>query len=233
MDLLKEHQSQMMKFVTFKESVALLATKYPEATNSQLAEILLRKMLREERPLLEVYFLSATNEMVISSPDANAHNNATSANIIENMYECIINGTAYSSEFSKHVYYEMAGRRISVENYGFKREALQKFFHDIGQDIDVYKSAQPATSADALPFWNTHEKGMETALKFVAGLSIALGKSGSKYRRGEKLNHSAIAKAAQDALIDFNPDVEIVTERQLTNLINEALKKYSPLLKES
>ncbi len=233
MDLLQEHQSQIMKFVSFKETIIFLATKYPQASNGQLAEILLRKMLRENRRILDVYFLSPANEMIISCLDSIAHKNSTSVNIIENMYECIISGMAYTPEFSQHFYYELAMSKVCIDKYGFSRDDLQIFFNDIGQDIDVYASPPSQSLSQGLPVWENDVKGMDTALKFIAGLCLALEKSGSKYRRGKKINRSAVAKTALDALIEFNPDAQVVTERQLTNLINEALTKFSPQLKDN
>ncbi|KMK01572.1 hypothetical protein ABW11_09750 [Pluralibacter gergoviae] len=64
--------------------------------------------------------------------------------------------------------------------------------------------------------------GKETALMMIAGLSVALEKSGGKYIRGGKINKSTVARAAIDAINEHGDGTEI-SIKALTDLINEAL----------
>ncbi|MFP9469240.1 hypothetical protein AB6D37_10920 [Pectobacterium brasiliense] len=66
--------------------------------------------------------------------------------------------------------------------------------------------------------------GKDTALMFIAGLAAALELSGGKYLRGGKMNKSAIAKTAIDA-INTHGNGTMITEKALTNLLNDALKE--------
>jgi len=68
-------------------------------------------------------------------------------------------------------------------------------------------------------------RGKETALKFIAGMAIALEKAGGRYQRGGKLNKSAVATAAIKAMNEHGNGFKI-TEKALTDLIDEAFSQY-------
>ncbi|WP_275211900.1 hypothetical protein [Citrobacter freundii] len=73
--------------------------------------------------------------------------------------------------------------------------------------------------------------GRDTLLKLIAGMAISLEKASPKYRHGNKLNKSAIVRNAITNIsgqgIEFN-----ISERRLTDLVDEALKAYSPKIAE-
>lgn len=73
--------------------------------------------------------------------------------------------------------------------------------------------------------------GRDTLLKLIAGMAISLEKASPKYRYGNKLNKSAIVRNAIANIsgqgIEFN-----ISERRLTDLVDEALKAYSPKIAE-
>lgn len=70
--------------------------------------------------------------------------------------------------------------------------------------------------------------GKETALMFIAGMAMSLQKSNPSCRSGSKMNKSGIARAAAKAITDAGFGDKVVTEKQMTNLINDALKTYMP-----
>ncbi|EAW0463513.1 hypothetical protein [Salmonella enterica] len=75
---------------------------------------------------------------------------------------------------------------------------------------------------------NTH--GMETAKKFIAGLAIAIAANDKRYQRKDGFNKSAVARLAESALLKYGVSIG-VSDRQLTELISEALK-CAPKLKD-
>lgn len=75
---------------------------------------------------------------------------------------------------------------------------------------------------------NTH--GMETAKKFIAGLAIAIAANDKRYQRKDGFNKSAVARLAESALLKYGVSIG-VSDRQLTELISEALKS-APKLKD-
>ncbi|CNC89499.1 Uncharacterised protein [Yersinia frederiksenii] len=65
--------------------------------------------------------------------------------------------------------------------------------------------------------------GKDTALAFIAGMAIALARNNPQCRRGVKMNKTAIARVATQAMLNAGFSGEMVTEKQMSNLINEAL----------
>lgn len=70
--------------------------------------------------------------------------------------------------------------------------------------------------------------GKNTALMMIAGMSVSLEKVGSQYRNGSRLNKLAIARAVSQNLTKVGFKGPVVTEKQMTNLIKEALEMYLP-----
>lgn len=70
--------------------------------------------------------------------------------------------------------------------------------------------------------------GKNTALMMIAGMAIALEKSSKSYRNGERLNKLAIARAVAQNLATLGYQGMVVTEKQMTNLIKEALEVTFP-----
>lgn len=79
--------------------------------------------------------------------------------------------------------------------------------------------------------WNNF-KGRDTALMMIAGMAIALSKSGESFKRGGELNVSAVARAAAQAINRFGAGVD-VTDRALENLVRDALKQHTSKLPNS
>lgn len=67
--------------------------------------------------------------------------------------------------------------------------------------------------------------GKETALMMIAGLSVALERSGGRYLRGGKLNKTAVVEAARKAINDYGRGTEI-TSKAMTDLLRAALENY-------
>lgn len=74
--------------------------------------------------------------------------------------------------------------------------------------------------------------GKNTALMLIAGMAIALAKSSQAYKNGDNLNKSAIARAVSQNLASLGYGGNVVTEKQMTNLIKEALEITLPDSKE-
>ncbi|CNI24925.1 hypothetical protein [Yersinia intermedia] len=70
--------------------------------------------------------------------------------------------------------------------------------------------------------------GKNTALMLIAGMAIALERSSRTFRNGEKLNKLAIARAVAQNLAVSGYQGMVVTEKQMTNLIKEALEITLP-----
>ncbi|AJJ25524.1 hypothetical protein CH49_3576 [Yersinia enterocolitica] len=70
--------------------------------------------------------------------------------------------------------------------------------------------------------------GKETALAFIAGMAIALTRNNPQCRRGVKMNKTAIARVATQAMLNAGFSGEMVTEKQMSNLISEALLTSLP-----
>ncbi|QLX24041.1 hypothetical protein HV271_04085 [Citrobacter freundii] len=68
-------------------------------------------------------------------------------------------------------------------------------------------------------------KGKDTALMMIAGLAISLSKSSGGLMIGDKINVSAIARAAAKSINQFGAGVD-VSDRALENLVRDALKHH-------
>ncbi|WP_337261239.1 MULTISPECIES: hypothetical protein [unclassified Serratia (in: enterobacteria)] len=71
--------------------------------------------------------------------------------------------------------------------------------------------------------------GRDTALMLIAGMAVALEKTGGKYLHGEKLNKSAVAQAATNAINEYGAG-STMNPRTLTNLLKSALEEHAPKL---
>ena len=78
--------------------------------------------------------------------------------------------------------------------------------------------------------WNEFSS-KETSLKFITGMVLTLQKLSPKFRNGNNLNRTSIAKEAISMVMEQGVEFDI-TERQLTNLMNKALMEYAPKIKE-
>jgi len=68
-------------------------------------------------------------------------------------------------------------------------------------------------------------KGKDTALMMIAGMAIALSKSGESFKRSGEINVSAVVRAAAQAINRYGAGVD-VTEKALHNLVRDALKQH-------
>lgn len=123
------------------------------------------------------------------------------------------------------------------DTFGFKREDIEKllgFKFPVAQSSCVKvqgKNIICSDEEDSLPVeWST-SAGMETAKMFIAGLAVALSKSGSCYRRGGKINKSAVIDAAIKSINEFGVGVTL-TDKALRNLLDSALKQHTSNLGE-
>lgn len=71
--------------------------------------------------------------------------------------------------------------------------------------------------------------GKNTALMFIAGMSIALEQAGGKFVRGGRLNKLEVARTAINAINQYGDGTEI-TPKALTDLLNEALSEKAAKL---
>ncbi len=76
--------------------------------------------------------------------------------------------------------------------------------------------------------WGKFER-KATSLMFIAGLAIALEKTGKPYKHGSKINKSRVAEAAINAINDYGNGTTI-SNRTLRDLIDEALDMYAQKL---
>jgi hypothetical protein len=90
--------------------------------------------------------------------------------------------------------------------------------------LDVIQIAL-AKSTSLYEVWGEFA-GKDTALKLIAGMAIALEKSGGKYVRGKNLNKSEVARSASRSILEHGDGID-VTDKALTMLINEALNTYA------
>lgn len=88
------------------------------------------------------------------------------------------------------------------------------------------RSADEATTALAAgPVKWGRFAGKETALMMIAGLAVALERSGGRYLRGGKLNKSAVVEAARKAINEYGKGTEI-TSKAMTDLLRAALESH-------
>lgn len=73
--------------------------------------------------------------------------------------------------------------------------------------------------------------GKDTALMLISGMAVALEKSGGKYFRGGKLNKSAVAQSAIDAINEYGHGTTL-TPKALTNLLVSALEVHTDKLED-
>ncbi|EAB2722587.1 hypothetical protein GUN64_001189 [Salmonella enterica] len=123
---------------------------------------------------------------------------------------------------------------------GFMREDIEKitgitfdigFFSDNYEDEYYESDSEPHKTAEdnnIVAMWD-NKYGMKTALKIIAGLSIAIAGNDKRYQRKGGLNKSAVSRLATNGLAKYGGSVG-VSDRRMTELIGEALK-YVPDLK--
>ncbi|WJM84901.1 hypothetical protein QUF31_17545 [Dickeya chrysanthemi] len=134
--------------------------------------------------------------------------------------------------------------------FGFKKEELQVIFPEliksteIGLKDNISNSSNPLIPQDrddknirsSLPELSQIESGgsfmgKDTALMLIAGLAIALEKTGGRFKRGGKLNKSAVINAAEQAINSYGSGVN-VTNRALRDWLTNALNGYASKLED-
>lgn len=71
--------------------------------------------------------------------------------------------------------------------------------------------------------------GKETALMLIAGLAVALEKTSDSFKRGGKMNKSAVVMGAERAINNYGTGVN-VTSRALRDWLNLALSMHTSKL---
>ena len=89
----------------------------------------------------------------------------------------------------------------------------------------ISNTAEIADNPDQPCKWDNF-KGRDTALMMIAGLAISLSKSSGGIIVGDRLNVSAIARAAAKSINDYGDGVDL-SDKALRNLVTEALKLHA------
>lgn len=90
---------------------------------------------------------------------------------------------------------------------------------------DTLSADEATTALAAEPVKWGNFAGKETALMMIAGLAVALERSGGRYLRGDKLNKSAVVEAARKAINEYGKGTEI-TSKAMTDLLRAALESH-------
>lgn len=90
---------------------------------------------------------------------------------------------------------------------------------------DTLSADEAITAQGAEPEKWGRFAGKETALMMIAGLAVALERSGGRYLRGGKLNKSAVVEAARKAINEYGRGTEI-TSKAMTDLLRAALESH-------
>lgn len=96
-------------------------------------------------------------------------------------------------------------------NSGSSLHSLKPKFNDSKKNLENFDSME----------WGKFA-GKDTALMLIAGMAVALEKSGGKYSRGGKINKSVVAQTATDAINEYGLGTTI-TPKALTDLLKKAL----------
>lgn len=138
-------------------------------------------------------------------------------------------------------------------NLGFKKDELEIVFPEVINNAEVklkdthysdnvpdlldshYNNVNSSLSSMpesvALAESVSQFSGKETALMLIAGLAIALEKTGERFKRGGKLNKSAVISAAEQAINTYGDGVS-VTDRALRDWLNKAINGYASKLED-
>lgn len=114
----------------------------------------------------------------------------------------------------------LSAARKTYEHY--KKLIREKPDND-SADTTLADEATTALAAEPVK-WGRFA-GKETALMMIAGLAVALERSGGRYLRGGKLNKSAVVEAARKAINEYGKGTEI-TSKAMTDLLRAALESH-------
>lgn len=120
---------------------------------------------------------------------------------------------------------------------GFKRNSIERVFPFLG-DPSFFSHTEPKVrgeiaedSADTLDLKLNNFAGKDTALMLIAGLAVALEKTSDRFKRGGKLNKSAVILAAEQAINNYGNGVN-VTDRALRDWLKLALETHTSKLED-
>ncbi|HHQ4311139.1 TPA: hypothetical protein ACSP7Z_001763, partial [Serratia fonticola] len=137
--------------------------------------------------------------------------------------------------------------------YGFKKSEIEDIFPELKKYI--YKVAgiisnDISVSSNNTTYLQEYEEpllpptiqvnqqssvcdfsGKETALMLIAGLAVALEKTNERFKRGGKMNKSAVVGAAEHAINTHGKGVN-VTSRALRDWLNLALNMHASKLED-
>ncbi|MES3427585.1 hypothetical protein QDQ44_16940 [Enterobacter hormaechei] len=143
----------------------------------------------------------------------------------ESLWDAVDNGKLTAKDVS---YYENMDndRRDCV----LSRNEIERWVteHEFNWPLPLQQPpAKENTNQAYLDQWGEFP-GKNTALMMIAGMAIALEKSSKSFRNGERLNKLSIARAVAQNLATLGYQGTVVTEKQMTNLIKEALEITLP-----
>lgn len=134
--------------------------------------------------------------------------------------------------------------------YGFKKKELETFFPELKTYLyqdkiindGINKIKNESTPSLLLDDSNPQPtipnvtqgiicdfSGKETALMLIAGLAVALEKTSDSFKRGGKMNKSAVVMGAERAINNYGTGVN-VTSRALRDWLNLALSMHTSKL---
>lgn len=119
-----------------------------------------------------------------------------------------------------------AGFRVSRLNgiFPFLDEPLART--NVGTELDKDLVDVPVNDQDSKTI---DFGGKDTALMLIAGLAVALEKTGERFKRGGKMNKSAVIQAAEQAINSYGKGVN-VTDRALRDWLTLALNAHTSKL---
>lgn len=138
----------------------------------------------------------------------------------------------------------------SFFDHGFKKNELETFFPELKEYLYQEKlnndgiNKAPSESMPSLLFEGSTPQptipsvtqgvicdfsGKETALMLIAGLAVALEKTSDSFKRGGKMNKSAVVMGAERAINNYGTGVN-VTNRTLRDWLNLALSMHTSKL---
>lgn len=137
-------------------------------------------------------------------------------------------------------YFVLGDQKRYWRDLGFTREQAKMFFEKKGLHADLNNppisfsdsTETPIIDADIIrPSTDNTFPGKDTASMLIAALAVALGRTSDKFKRGGKLNQSAVFRAAEQAISQYGCGVD-VTDRTIRKWLADALREHMPKLEE-
>lgn len=131
---------------------------------------------------------------------------------------------------ASNIEFEEYGNDSSRRNCTLVKKEVEEWTAQHGFDwpLRVDTSFPSVKSQDSEHLTWGEFNGKNTALMMIAGMALALAKSSPSFRNGSKMNKAAIAGGIQKNLSFHGFKGVVVTSKQMTNLIKEALEMCFP-----